>query len=687
MNSVFRPGLFLAVALALFACAQPQPPAGLPKSVNAAVAPVNPLPSVDAAAIANSPASRLSPEMIRGTGSFVDRSRRHSSDARVTEDGDITLDFANADIRDVIRSVLGDLLKLNYVVDGKVQGTVTIESSKPLRRDAVLPVFERALSMNGLALLRSGDMYQVLTAADAPRQNGVGEEVERKAGRPGYGVEIVPLHYVSTAEMRRLLDPIAPPGAILQADSGRNLLVLAGTEQERASVLDDIALFDVDWLQGMSFSLYPVKSVAASQLVKELDQIVGGQNGPLKGMVQLIPLDRLNGVLAISSQSRYLEELQGWMERLDRPGDSVDRRIHVYHVQNGRAADLADVLSKTMGIGGKGSAAAPTAGPSGTMRNRDLAPPAGGMPSDGGAGPNSEAGGFNITADETNNGLVILATSQEYSVVEAALRQLDTVPLQVFLEAAVAEVTLTSDLKYGLQFFFQSGHHSVTLNNQSSAPIASALPGFGYTYSIGSNIQVILNALDGITDVKVVSSPQILVLNNHTASLQVGDQVPIATEQAVSTVTSTPSIVNSIQYHDTGVILKVTPRVNQGGMVMMDVSQEVSDVSATTTSSLDSPTIEQRKLSTTVVVRDGETVALGGLIQDSRTNTRNGIPLLSDIPYLGALFGTTENQGSRTELLVLITPHVVASVQRAKEVTDELRQKLDGASALYMRIQ
>lgn len=174
----------------------------------------------------------------------------------------------------------------------------------------------------------------------------------------------------------------------------------------------------------------------------------------------------------------------------------------------------------------------------------------------------------------------------------------------------------------------------------------------------------------------MLSSPELMVLNNQTASLQVGDQVPILSQQAVGVTTSQGSIVNSVQYENTGVILQVTPRVNRSGEVMMDISQEVSDVSSTTSSSIDSPTIEQRKITSTVAVQDGETVALGGLISKSRTESKNGIPFLQEIPVLGNAFRDTQDNDTKTELVVLITPHVVDSVERARAVTDELRRRL-----------
>ncbi|HUD52835.1 type II secretion system secretin GspD [Parvibaculum sp.] len=615
----------------------------------------------------------------------------------MTEEGDIILNFVNADVKDVAKAILGDFLKLNYAVGANVQGTVTIETSRPLGRNAVLPVLEQALRLNGMALVKTNDIYKIVPAADAPREAGISRANGRRGTtQAGYGVEIVPLRYIGAAEMQRLLEPLAPAQGSLHSDPVRNVLIIEGTQQERSAMLDNIALFDVDWLSGMSFALYTPRYTDAQGLAKELGEVLGGRNSPLSGLVKLVPIDRLNAVLAISPQARYLEQLQRWVDRLDRPGQSMDRRIFVYHVQNGRATDVAGVLLKVVNGGDAWKAAGrQTAGGERSTFAGGAIPP-GGIPGeadaqdadlDFGGGAGISASGLenvSITADEPNNALVILATPKEYGVVEAALRQLDTVPMQVMLEASIAEVTLTDQLKYGVQYFFQFGNsHEIRLSNNKTAAISASYPGFSYTFSSGDDIKVILDALSAVTHVDVVSSPRVLVLNNQTATLQVGDQVPIATSTSQSTSSSDAPIVSSIQYHDTGVILKVTPRVNQGGMVMLDISQEVSDVITTDSSTIDSPTIQQRKINSTVAVQDNETIALGGLMKNSRTRGKTGIPLLKDIPVVGNLFRSTEDTSGKTELMVLITPHVVDNLQRARTVTEELRLKLPAVQPLF----
>jgi general secretion pathway protein D len=657
------------------------------------------------------PSATTTSEIIPGTGQFTGGPGRHHKPADVDAQGDITLNFLNADVKDVAKAVLGDYLKLNYQIGANVAGTITIQTSQPLTREQVIPALDRALRLNNMALVNNDGVYDVVPIAEAQHDTGaIHASGTAAANTMEYGSEAIPLRYVSAAQMQKLLDPLAPAQGIVHVDASRNLLIIEGTAEERKTLREDIALFDADWLSGMSFAIYTPTYMDAEELTRELNQILGSTDSPIAGLVRLMPIDRLNAVMAISPQKKYLEKLRFWVDRLDKPGQGSDRHIFVYHVQNGRASDLAATLAKALfgGATGEGAAvhsqptsesvtmptAATTLGGGGlgspapstttTSSSSSVTTPAEQYSASGTIKTTEGSAQVNITADEVNNALVIYATPREYATVEAALHQLDTQPVQVFLEAAIAEVTLNNDLRYGLQYFYQpSGQNQFTLSDIASGAVASAFPGFSYMFSKGSNIQVVLNALETVTHVEVISSPKILVLNNQTATLQVGDQVPIETAQAVSTIGDNSPIVNSIQYEDTGVILKVTPRVNRGGVVMMDISQEVSGVDASTvTAGIASPTIQQRKIDSSVAIQDGETIALGGLITDSKTVTKGGIPFLQDVPLLGNLFRDTTNNHDRTELIVLITPHVVDNVQKARAITDELRRKLPSVQAL-----
>lgn len=632
-------------------------------------------------------------QIFRGTESASPSDRPSPPDGAASTDGDITLNFVNTDVREVLKAVFADYLKLAYTVDPAVQGPVTLQTGRPINRGAVLPVVEQTLRLYGYVIVEDGNLFRIIPSPERGSSKAIASI--GRGSSFGYATEVVPLRFVSADQILQIMETIAPAGSVSVADSNRNLLMVSGTAQERQAIINSIGMFDVDWLAGMSFALFNPRFADARALSRELGQIIGGRDSALGRSVRLVTIERLNVVMAISAQPSHLEQLRTWVQRLDTPGDSIERRIFVYRVQHGRAVDLAKVLSRVLGRSTAPSG--PSAGDTAPLPSQDLpgngsrfgqdqarySPPAANdlpvAPVAAGydAGFNLDGlGEIKITADETNNSLVILAAPRDYSVVEAALLKLDIMPLQVLLEAVVVEVSLNNTLRYGVQYFYSQKNNQVGLTNTLTNAITPTLPGFSYIFSAGNDIRIILDALDSVTRVNVISSPEIMVLNNQTATLQVGDQVPVATQQAVSVIDPQAPLVNSIQYRDTGIILKVTPRVNQGGMVLLDIAQEVSDVATTTSSQLNSPTIQQRKIQSSVAVRDNETIALGGLIRSGTTRTRGGIPVLMDIPVLGNIFRTTRNEDEKTELLVLITPRVVDSVQRSRDVTEELRRKM-----------
>ena len=639
--------------------------------------------------------------VVEGSGLFA--RPRPVSEARTTEAGDITFSFVDADIRQVVKTVLGDVLGRPFVVSPKVAGTVTVQTSHPVSAEAAFATLETVLRLHGVALVDVDGTVKVVPYDEAPRVGGVARVLPGPGERPaGYGVEIVPLAYVGAGEMRGMLEPMVPPGAVLQADEARNILIFSGTRQELRAMREMVEIFDVDWLRGMSFALIPLQSSDAKAVAAELSGVFGeGGTGPLRNMMRFVPVERLNSVLVLSTNPDYLADARRWVENFDRAGDAGGggRRLFVYQVQNGRAIDMAAVLDGLFGTAVVGKVAtakvegpaprarrssapdAPAAGSASATRSRE---PVDREPMDRGADAAATAAvvpvfetGARIVADEANNALVVLATPEEFQTIDQALKRLDVVPLQVLIEATIAEVTLNDELRYGLQWFFQKGDLSATFTPLASGAVASVFPGFSFALQ-GTNARVILNALDSVTNINVLSAPTLLVLGNQTAVLQVGDQVPVAVQQARSVTDPDAPIVNTIQFRDTGVILRVTPRVNASGLVFLDVEQEVSDVAQTTTSQIDSPTIRQRRIASTVVVQSGETIALGGLIRDSRSKGKVGVPLLGDMPVLGHLFSTTSDEAARTELLVLLAPKVVRSREDARGVTEELRKRLRG---------
>jgi general secretion pathway protein D len=652
----------------------------------------------------------LEPVVRRGTGSFL-APPAPAVRASLTTDaaGEITLNLVDAELREVVRLVLQDALGVNYVIDPSVGGRITVQTMRPLPADDLLTVLDSVLRMNGAALVRDGDLYKILPIEQAISSGPIPDvEPLADAGSPGFGVRVVPLRFVSATAMAPVLEPFAPPSGAIQIDPARNLILLAGMPDQLATLSGLITMFDVDWLQGMSFGLFPLDNAPAAQLVEELHQIFSSlEGGPLEGLVDFVPIERLNAVLVVASQPTYLDQAEVWIDRLDRIGDGEEPRIFVYSAQNARATNLADVLSEMFDarattVEGSGllapgqegielsttSAFSPTAEPGEEEQTaisqaiRSAAAP--GRPVREPSGP--EDADIRIIADDTTNSLVIRAAPREYQKIREALQDLDILPLQVLIEATIAEVTLNDQLRFGVEWFFQSGDFEFAFDPGSLTPLA----GFRGFFASGNDVRILLQALDEVTDVNVVSSPQLMVLDNQTARIQVGDQVPITVQSATSVIDADSPIVNSIEYRDTGVILLVTPRVNASGLVIMEIQQEISNVvqaPSQTVSETTSPTINQRQINSTVAIASGETVALGGLIQDERERSQSGIPLLSRIPILGALFSTRSNAVRRTELLVLITPSVVENPARARAVTQELRNRLRRLEDLEKRVR
>ena len=632
------------------------------------------------------------PIIVEGTGKLVGTPGSQRTTVPPAGEG-YQLSFVDTEISSVVASVIGDGLGLPYVVDPQVKGTMTLQAARPLARDEVLPALEAALSVYGAALINVGGVYQVVAIKDAPRR--VGGLRGPGQGGVGFAVQIVPLRFASATDMEKVLRPFAPDGGILRIDEGRNLLMLAGSGRELAVMKDVVATFDVDWLSGMSFALYPVEYVDAKTITDELTAIFADPRSPIGTVVRLVPLSRLNSVMVVTHEPSYLKQVQEWIKRLDIGATTPGRRIYVYDVQNGKADDLAESLSRILSINYEASSFEPesrslrpssTQGSGGgsyrsSMQSNGATQPESveqSRPPPVGNGSGGEPGELKIVPNTENNALLIYATPNEFSVIETALRRLDVTPIQVLIEASLAEVSLTDDLRYGVQWAFQGGDGPVVLSEASNGSVNQRFPGFSYLFTGRTDIRAVLSALETVTNVNVLSSPKLLVLNNREAELQIGDQVPIITQSAVSTVDNDSPIVNSVQLRDTGVILRITPRVNRSGLVLLDIAQEISDVVPTTTSNIDSPTIQQRRIASSVAVRNGETIALGGLIRDSKTRGRSGVPIASKIPLIGGLFGSTSNNNRRTELIVLITPRVVRSQQESEDLMDELHEQFRG---------
>ena len=638
------------------------------------------------------------PEYYYGSGRVVAEPLGRSGVTTDATGDTVSLNFVETGILEVVDVVLSKTLGQNYVIDARVQGMVTARTSKPIPRSAVLPVLENILALNGAALVESEGVYNIVPVEAVASLPKVVVTPSKRPQRPGVGIHVIPLEFASAASVQDIVASQVSPGHQLAVDHARNILIYTGPAREARAIAEMVSVLDIDVLAGMSFALFPVQSGGVQDVADELEALFSDDTvGALSGVVRFLPIERLNAILAIASRPAHLKHVGEWVARLDRADAKAGERVFVYYAKNGLATDLAEILNQVF----EGSGGGRTEGPSRSVVAPGLepveliAPPR--VPPDpaegeaavtptalepfaveapgAGIGRTSGDSGIRFVADERNNAVVVIATAEQFRMIEATLRRLDIVPLQVLIEATIAEVRLNDDLEYGLQWFFESGDIGGSLTNNLGGIVGPSFPGFNLVLDTG-DVRVVLNALSEVTDVEVVSSPQLMVLDNQQARLQVGDQVPIATQSSVSTIDPAAPIVNSVQYFDTGVILEVTPRVNASGLVTLDILQEVSDAVATTISTIDSPTIQQRSIRSIVAVQSGETVALGGLIRERSTESVSGIPVLMDIPLLGNLFKTTGQDSERTELLVLITPRVVRGPAQAREVTDELRKRL-----------
>lgn len=669
--------------------------------------PAEPAPAVPAAppgpakaAPAPAEAARTAPRLLRGSGTFV---KQEPAAAPARPAGQIALNFEGADIREVAKTILADILREGYVVDPKVQGSVTLRTLHPLPREALIPTLETLLKVNGAILVREAGLYKILPTAAA--RGSLSPQV--RAAQPGYSVQVVPLRYISAREMAKLLEPFAPEGAILRIDEVRNLLILAGAQAEIGHMLDTIDTFDVDWLSGMSVGLFPLKSADVKTLNADLEKIFGDKaQSPLAGLLRIIPIERMNAFVVITPQPEYLDKARDWIEKLDRENGIGGKRLFVYRVQNTKAEALANLMTQLFGSGPTQAttrATAPSLAPglSGTeLRSSPGAlsglsspatqtpaatpqPPAQAATLNAAALSDGLPSDIKIIADHDNNALLVFGTLGEYERIEAALKTLDVPPRQVLIEATIAEVTLTGDLQYGVEWLFSNGPRQQGKLDLGAAGLLARVPGFSYAWRNDAGaIRAVLNMLATNSKLNVLSAPHIMVADNQSARIQVGDSVPIAGPQAV---TGTGVVTTSVQYVDTGVILTVTPSVNAGGLVSLDISQEVSIAAATDTSNLNSPTISKRTTKSRVLIQSGETMVLGGLISERRTDGASGIPFLSEIPVIGALFGNQSRTSNKTELIVLITPRVVHDASQARLITDEFKQQIGKAGELFNR--
>jgi general secretion pathway protein D len=688
------------------------------------------------------PSSR--PLLFPGSDSDPERPRDANPDFRTASaepvvairgDG-VEMNFEGVDIRTVAKTLLGDILKLNFVVDPSVQGNVTLATVGPIPRNDVLPAFESVLRISNAAIVHDHDLVKIVPVSEA----NWNANVSIGAGQPGFGISVARLRYTSAATVARTAENfLSRPGAI-RVDNSRNLLLVQGTTSERQAVLDVISTFDVEWMRNQSVGVFPLKSTSPETMIQELDRIFQTSEGGVgQGVISFQPVARMNAVMVITKNPVLLKQSTQWVQRLDQ-SDTTDTTLRTYRLKYADAQQVAKILNDifvgrgsdptgdtpanqgapgtttaqsridsldggatsrgntsssgnssqgSMGGASQGSGASTFAAAFAQFSDRKDTPD--GLLSTPGGGSAARGGLFQnvrISADTANNSIAVYSSQEDYRAIERSLRELDRARLQVAIDATVAEVTLTDALQFGVQSFLTSSDAKLGQDNGSagffgaaqsatqSAFLQRVLPGFNLLLGSEAQPRVILSALSTLTSVRVLSSPSLVVLDNHPGFLQVGDEIPITTSSATVLTNSSTPVVNTIEMRNTGVILKVLPHVHSNGSIQLEVDQEISNVVNPNQTTL-TPTISERRVHSTIVVTSGQTVLLGGLISEQDQKTQSGIPGLNQIKFLGDLFGNTSKTKQRAEIIIFIKPRLIRDSLDAKAVTEEFRERMN----------
>ena len=589
--------------------------------------------------------------------------------------GDIVLNFRNIPIEEAVQMILGDQLGKDFTINPQVQGQVSLNNKEGLDRSDLVPILETLLATVNASLVIEGSNYNIIPGA----KNAVALSQSN--------LEIIPLRFIDAAEFAKLLDRYQVSATPIK---NGNLLALNGSNNRIRQVRELARSIDINWLKGMSIGIFPVQNTSAATLRNELLELFGNKiNKEQAQALRIMAIDRSNSIMVIANQNEYVQMMGDWVQRLDKAGGESNQTFFIYRVQNGRAGDLAKLLESMFG-GGRHDGGRHDGGRHDSGRHDSGRQDAGRRSSDEESNENEQKSSsrhasnsnFRVVADESTNSLIVTGSPHYFKAVREAMKQLDSTPLQVLVEARIMELTLSDDLQYGLEWYLNGSRGSAStsggLNFRNLGAIGATQPGFSYVVERAGEVRAALNGLADDSRLKVLSSPSLMVLNNRTASILVGDEVPIPTRQAVSNISPEAPTVNEIKYRNTGILLTVSPRVNSGGMVTMDISQEVSSVVNNTSSQIDAPTIQQRQLNSTVSIRDGQTVVLGGLIRDESSTRDAGVPLLKNIPGFGKLFSSTSNVSKRTELVVLITPRVISNEKDTDAISNEYKEKMIG---------
>jgi general secretion pathway protein D len=677
------------------------------------------------------------------------------------------LSFDNVPLRELI-NLFGRLMKLNFILDPRVDGRVTVHTYGEVRAFDYMPLLQTILRVNGATIVQVGDLYRIVPVnaiSSLPLSPVVNPDATKLPEDERMILALIFLKYATAADMERLLTPFYGEGATHSFYEPANMLIIQDNSRSLRRTMELIAMFDSDTFAQQRVKLFEVNNSRPTDLVKELDTVFRAYAlSDKNASVKFIPVDRINTVIAVAPNPSIFGQVQTWIEKLDIPVKAAAGTISnwVYRLKYQRADMIAaavmalysgdpsalmqlsqmanqSMMAAGMGINGTGYGMGMGMGMGGygyggggygyggggygggygyNGYNRPAytgAGIAGPVPATG-AGPGQTGqylqpgapgaavpAGPHIVPNPMDNTVLVQASPQEWEQIKSLLQQLDVAPRQVLIEAKIFEVDLTGAFAAGLESFLQDvGTTSATgaTNNgvngtgnngtvvggisASQALAAAAGPG-GIALTAGAMISRtrqllgVLTASEGTGHSRVISSPSVIATDSIPATMNVGSQIPVATSSAaVGGLQQNGSSVfaNTISNQTTGVTLNIVARVNSSGVVTMIINQQVSAPQANTASNIDSPAFSNRSVSTQVTVQDGDTIAIGGAITESNTESSSGVPFLHRIPYLGFLFGSKSYNRSRSELIIFLTPKVIYDTNQMMDATEEIRNSL-----------
>ena len=641
----------------------------------------------------------------------------------------IELNFEGADIREVIQGLAAGLC-IHYSIDPRVQGAVTLRTASKIRGQDLFPLFHQILRINGIAAVKVGDIYHIAPVGEAKTKVPLlSESSQRRTAsvQDEFVIELIKVEHIAATEMTEILQPFVSPGGDVVAYPRGNLVILVDLASNVERLRDLIAAFDTDTFRTLHTQIYRIEHANVEDLGKELASIlqpygVTVENAEERGLY-IIPLTRLNAIVVFGFNEEIFSQIEKWIRVLDVPPEKGGgRTVYVYAVENAKAADLAGVLGDLYGSGGGGGRRSGRDREGSQEANRGDGDSETGLGRGGGLGGRGSRGGgsgsvliepiegetplfkevVRIVADDISNSLIVLATPRDYDKIREVLVRLDVVPRQVLIEAIIAEIALTGDLQFGIEYAFATGGIENILGTAGGGGTTGVGAGGPRNLNIANNSLLqsgakravkigqsgifsfitdqdrflsLISAVNSRSRVNILATPHVIAADNREAHILIGEEVPILTSTQQSTL-ATANIVSSIQYRDTGTILTILPQVNSAGLVNMEIRQEVSDVGSPSFGDTNSPSFTSRETETTVVVQNRESVLLGGIIDERVERIRNGVPFLMDVPVLGRLFRIEQDKRERTELVILITPHVIRDRNEAQIVTEDFTNRV-----------